>query len=70
VGNLSYLRNPVPLTKAVWPVKPLRAAHPGSGDTGVPWYSPKVGVGKICPKKEIGIPENKKTPFGLEVSVI
>jgi hypothetical protein len=30
----------------------------------------KLGVGKMDPKKDIGIQENKKTSFGLEVSVI
>jgi len=25
---------------------------------------------KLSPKKDIGIPKNKKTPFGQEVSVI
>jgi hypothetical protein len=30
----------------------------------------KVKVGKADPKKEIEIRENKKTPFGQEVSVI
>jgi hypothetical protein len=30
----------------------------------------KSSVYNINPKKEIGIPKNKKTPFGQEVSVI
>ncbi len=44
--SLSYLRSWVPIRKAVWPVKPLRVAHPGPNDTEFFEYSQEVGVGK------------------------
>ena len=36
----------MPIRKAVRPVKPLRAGHPGSSYAAIFWYSPKLGVGK------------------------